>query len=120
MDRDVELQLVERLRVGDPDAFDVVHAAFNGRLYNFLARLSNRRDVAEDLAGTPVGTIPPFSFDERLELFVDPELLEFTEVFFNAARFDRTIALATADYLAAAKPRVESITRAEEPDLYQA
>jgi RNA polymerase sigma-70 factor, ECF subfamily len=49
MDRDVELQLVERLRVGDPDAFDVVHAAFNGRLYNFLARLSNRRDVADDL-----------------------------------------------------------------------
>ncbi len=49
MDRDFELQLVERLRAGDPDAFDVVHAAFNDRLYNFLARLSNRRDVAEDL-----------------------------------------------------------------------
>jgi RNA polymerase sigma-70 factor (ECF subfamily) len=26
-----------------------VHARFNVRLYNFLARLSNRRDVAEDL-----------------------------------------------------------------------
>jgi RNA polymerase sigma-70 factor, ECF subfamily len=49
MDRDSELQLVERLRAGDPEAFDVVHDAFNGRLYNFLARLSNRRDVAEDL-----------------------------------------------------------------------
>ena len=49
MDREFELQLVERLRTGDPDAFDAVHDAFNGRLYNFLARLSNRRDVAEDL-----------------------------------------------------------------------
>jgi RNA polymerase sigma-70 factor (ECF subfamily) len=49
MDRDVELQLVRRLRTGDPDAFDAVHDAFNGPLYNFLARLSNRRDVAEDL-----------------------------------------------------------------------
>ena len=49
MDRAFELQLVERLRAGDPDAFDAVHAAFNGRLYSFLARLSNRRDVAEDL-----------------------------------------------------------------------
>src|SRR3954468_9506415 len=49
MDREFELQLVERLRTGDPDAFDVVHEAFNGRLYNFLARLSNRPDVAEDL-----------------------------------------------------------------------
>jgi RNA polymerase sigma-70 factor (ECF subfamily) len=49
MDRDVELQLVERLATGDPAAFDAVHAAFNGRLYNFLARLSAQRDVAEDL-----------------------------------------------------------------------
>ena len=49
MDRDSELQLVERLRAGDPAAFDVVHDAFNGRLYNFLARLSNRPDLAEDL-----------------------------------------------------------------------
>jgi RNA polymerase sigma-70 factor (ECF subfamily) len=49
MDREIELQLVGRLRDGDPAAFDDVHAAFNARLYNFLARLSNRRDVAEDL-----------------------------------------------------------------------
>jgi RNA polymerase sigma-70 factor (ECF subfamily) len=49
MDREFELQLVSRLQTGDPAAFDVVHHAFNGRLYNFLARLSNRRDVAEDL-----------------------------------------------------------------------
>src|SRR5512147_1350566 len=49
MDRERELQLVGRLRRGDPAAFDAVHEAFNGRLYNFLARLSNRRDVAEDL-----------------------------------------------------------------------
>jgi RNA polymerase sigma-70 factor (ECF subfamily) len=49
MDREFELQLVSRLRAGDPEAFDAVHAAFNGRLYNFLARLSGRREVAEDL-----------------------------------------------------------------------
>jgi RNA polymerase sigma-70 factor (ECF subfamily) len=49
MVREHELQLVGRLRTGDPAAFDAVHEAFNGRLYNFLARLSNRRDVAEDL-----------------------------------------------------------------------
>ncbi|MGH9200307.1 MAG: RNA polymerase sigma factor [Vicinamibacterales bacterium] len=49
MDRDRELQLVTRLRAGDPDAFDEIHDAFNARLFNFLCRLSNRRDVAEDL-----------------------------------------------------------------------
>jgi len=49
MDRECELQLVGRLRTGDPAAFDAVHDAFNGRLFNFLARLSNRREIAEDL-----------------------------------------------------------------------
>jgi RNA polymerase sigma-70 factor (ECF subfamily) len=49
MDRELELRLVERLRNGEPSAFDVVYDAFNTRLYNFLARLTNRRDVAEDL-----------------------------------------------------------------------
>jgi RNA polymerase sigma-70 factor (ECF subfamily) len=49
MNRQLELQLVGRLRAADPDAFDAVHNAFNARLYNFLFRLSNRRDVAEDL-----------------------------------------------------------------------
>jgi len=49
MDRERELQLVGRLRTGDPAAFDAVYEAFNARLFNFLARLSNRREVAEDL-----------------------------------------------------------------------
>lgn len=49
MDRETELDLVSRLRDGDTAAFDRVHAEFNARLFNFLARLSRRRDVAEDL-----------------------------------------------------------------------
>jgi RNA polymerase sigma-70 factor (ECF subfamily) len=49
MDRDTELEMVRRLRQGDADAFDDVHAAFNTRLFTFLVRLSKRRDVAEDL-----------------------------------------------------------------------
>jgi RNA polymerase sigma factor (sigma-70 family) len=49
MERQFELALVARLKDSDSAAFDVVHAAFNTRLFNFLARLSRRRDVAEDL-----------------------------------------------------------------------
>jgi RNA polymerase sigma factor (sigma-70 family) len=49
MDRVTERVLVERLRQGDADAFDAVHAEFNRRLFTFLVRLSRRRDVAEDL-----------------------------------------------------------------------
>jgi RNA polymerase sigma-70 factor (ECF subfamily) len=49
MDRRLELDLVERLRAGDADAFDQVYEAFNGRLFSFLARLARNRDTAEDL-----------------------------------------------------------------------
>jgi RNA polymerase sigma-70 factor, ECF subfamily len=49
VERDTELALVERLRQGDPNAFDDVYAEFNTRLFTFLMRLSRRRDVAEDL-----------------------------------------------------------------------
>jgi Ala-tRNA(Pro) deacylase len=86
--------------------FDKMKGLFGGTYAAFASV-----QAAEELAGTPVGTIPPFSFDERLELFVDPELLQYSEVFFNAARFDRTIALATRDYLSIAEPRVESIAQ---------
>lgn len=86
--------------------FDKVKALFNGTYAAFASR-----EAAEELAGTAVGTIPPFSFDERLQLFVDPALLQHSEVFFNAARLDRTIALATKDYESIAEPRVESIAK---------
>jgi RNA polymerase sigma-70 factor (ECF subfamily) len=49
VDRDFELELVERLRHGNPAAFDDVYAAYNSRLLAFLMRLSRHRDVAEDL-----------------------------------------------------------------------
>ena len=49
MDREFELDLVRRMRAGDAAAFDAIHAEFNGRLFSFLARLSRRRETAEDL-----------------------------------------------------------------------
>ena len=49
MDRQSEIELVTRLRGGDPAALAEVHAAFNTRLFTFLVRLSRRRDIAEDL-----------------------------------------------------------------------
>lgn len=66
-------------------------------------------DIAERLAGSVAGTILPFSFNPELELIVDPSLLENDELFFNAARLDRSLALKTSDYLALAKPRLERI-----------
>jgi len=49
VDRETELALVGGVRAGDEAAFDAIFAAFNPRLFGFLARLTGRREVAEDL-----------------------------------------------------------------------
>ncbi len=66
-------------------------------------------EIAEKLAGSAAGTILPFTFSTDLELIVDPALLENTEIYFNAARLDRSMVLKTSDYLALSKPRLERI-----------
>ena len=73
-------------------------------------------EVAERLAGSVAGTILPFSFSPELELIVDPSLLEHAELFFNAARLDRSMALKSSDYAALAKPRPARIVGASRPD----
>lgn len=62
-------------------------------------------EIAEKLAGSVAGTILPFSFHPELELVADPSLLENEEIYFNAARLDRSMVLKTQDYVSAASPR---------------
>ena len=81
-----------------------VKGLFDGTYVGFASTAK-----AEELAGSVSGTVLPVSFHDQLELIVDPSLLEHGELFFNAARLDRSMALATEDYLRVAKPRVERI-----------
>ncbi|WP_037915243.1 YbaK/EbsC family protein [Actinacidiphila yeochonensis] len=83
---------------------NAVKALLEGTYVSFAAR-----EAAERLAGSVSGTVLPFSFDEKLELVVDPDLLENEEIFFNAARLDRSLALDTKDYQRFAQPRVEPV-----------
>ena len=69
-------------------------------------------DKAEALAGSVSGTILPFSFHPDLELIVDPALLTHAEIFFNAARLDRSLALNSADYQKLANPEIRRIRAA--------
>ncbi|MFI6902566.1 hypothetical protein ACIBKY_15015 [Nonomuraea sp. NPDC050394] len=46
----------------------------------------------------------------RTELVVDPALPAVPEIYFNAARLDRSMALCTKDYVLVAAPRAERIT----------
>lgn len=50
VDAAVERDLVTRLRGGDAAAFDEIYAWMRPRLFSFLARMTGRRDVADDLA----------------------------------------------------------------------
>jgi Ala-tRNA(Pro) deacylase len=84
-----------------------IKARYGASYVSFAAQ-----DVAENLAGSHKGTIVPFVFDDRMELVVDPALLEHGEIYFNAARLNRSIALATSDYVAIAQPRIEAISQA--------
>ena len=68
-------------------------------------------EVAERLAGSVAGTILPFSFNKEPELVVHPSLLENEEMYFNAARLDRSMVLSTRDYVAVAKPRLGHIAK---------
>ncbi|MGW0330942.1 YbaK/EbsC family protein [Streptomyces sp. NPDC003011] len=69
------------------------------------------RDVAERLAGSVSGSVMPFARHPDLDLVVDPDLLAHDEIFFNAARLDRSVALATDDYVVLARPHVRSIAQ---------
>jgi Ala-tRNA(Pro) deacylase len=81
-----------------------IKALFSGTYAGFAAT-----DVAERLAGSVAGTVLPFTFHPELILIADPSIASHEELFFNAARLDRSMALRTSDYLSLAKPRLERI-----------
>lgn len=81
-----------------------IKSMFNGIYVSFATP-----EIAEAIAGSVSGTILPFSFNSELELIVDPKLLENDELFFNAARLDRSMALKTSDYVRLANLRKEKI-----------
>jgi Ala-tRNA(Pro) deacylase len=85
-------------------SFDAVKTLFGASYVSFASP-----DIAERLAGSVAGTVLPFAMTEELELLVDPMLTSAPEIYFNAARLDRSLALNTEDYLAIAKPRLERV-----------
>jgi Ala-tRNA(Pro) deacylase len=85
---------------------NAIKALLGGTYVSFASR-----EIAERLAGSVSGTILPFSFDPQLELIADPALLDGAEIFFNAARLDRSLAIDSRDYAAIAQPRLEAIAQ---------
>lgn len=83
---------------------NAVKELFGGTYISFASP-----DIAERLAGSVPGTVLPFALNNELELVVDPTLLANSEIYFNAARLDRSLALKSADYQKVAQPRLATI-----------
>lgn len=83
---------------------DAVKHALGGTYASFASR-----EIAQRLSRAESGAIMPFPPSDELELVADPRLFRHDEIYFNAGRLDRSIALAAQDYLALARPRLERI-----------
>jgi len=79
--------------------FDGIKSHFNANSAAFASR-----DKAQELTGCVVGAIPPFSFNDGLQVLADPLIKENDEVVFNAGRLDRSILMKLDDYIRIAKP----------------
>ena len=70
-----------------------------------------KREKAQELTGCVIGAIPPFSFNDKLQLLADPRIQENDEVVFNAGRLDRSIMMKLKDYIRIAKPQLVPIAQ---------
>jgi Ala-tRNA(Pro) deacylase len=86
---------------------------FNGvkKYFNADSVAFAKPEKAQELTGCVIGSIPPFSFKDQLQLLADPLIQENNEVVFNAGRLDRSIMMKLTDYIRIAKPQLVPIAQ---------
>lgn len=67
------------------------------------------KEKAQALTGCVIGAIPPFSFNDQLQVLADPLVLQNEDIVFNAGRLDRSIFMKLEDYVRIAKPQIVKI-----------
>ena len=87
----------------DPDA---VKRLMSGTYAGFASAAD-----AERVTQCVTGTVLPFAFSGDLTLIADPAVIENDEIYFNAGRLDRSVAVDAKDYMRIAQPRLEKIAR---------
>jgi Ala-tRNA(Pro) deacylase len=66
-------------------------------------------EKAQELTGCVIGAIPPFSFNEQLQVLADPLIKENDDVVFNAGRLDRSVMMKLDDYIRIVEPQFVKI-----------
>lgn len=68
-------------------------------------------DTVRQATGYPIGGVPPFGHASELEAFVDPDLLQYDEVWAAAGTWHDVFAIAPADLVRASGARVIDLKR---------
>ncbi len=68
-----------------------------------------QREKAEMLTGCAIGSIPPFSFNDQLQVLADPLIQENEEVVFNAGSLEKSIFMRMEDYFRIVNPQMVKI-----------
>jgi len=68
-----------------------------------------QKEKVEALTNCVIGSIPPFSFNEKLGLLADPLIKENEEVVFNAGSLEKSIFMNVEDYFRVANPQIANI-----------
>lgn len=84
--------------------FEGVKKYFNADSVAFASK-----EKAQALTGCVIGAIPPFSFNDQLQVLADPLIQQNEEVVFNAGRLDRSIFMKMDDYMRIARPQIVRI-----------
>ena len=70
-------------------------------------------DAVREATGYPIGGVPPFGHTTQLRVFVDPDLLQYDEVWAAAGTWNDNFGAAPADIVRVAGGVVTDLTRAQ-------
>lgn len=68
-----------------------------------------QKEKVEALTNCVIGSIPPFTFNEKLDLLADPLIKQNDEVVFNAGSLEKSIFMKMQDYFRIANPQIANI-----------
>jgi Cys-tRNA(Pro) deacylase len=68
-------------------------------------------DAVREATGFPIGGVPPFGFPQPLRVFVDPDLLQYDEVWAAAGTWNDNFGAAPADIVRVASGTVTDLKR---------
>jgi prolyl-tRNA editing enzyme YbaK/EbsC (Cys-tRNA(Pro) deacylase) len=68
-------------------------------------------DTVREATGFPIGGVPPFGFERRLRIFIDPDLLQYDEVWAAAGTWNDVFPIAPTNLVSASGAVVTDLKR---------